>query len=348
MQHSGAWVRILLSVVLAGCGRSTALAVAAEASASGGAARAANNPISDHVLYDLEALPSIIWLDANELYWTQGGASLDIMKAPSDGTGKPEQIGSWSAEDLLPKLLAFDSDYVYWRFKSLIKRRSKFDGNVTDLDLGGGHWHGGMESDAEHLYVADINCTAIGFVNKASFTLEQFVPIPNGGKNPGTSTTIAVDDNTVYCGHAGFVHAVTKAAPHAVMDLISDQSRVAALVVNKADIYWINNRPNLGTKQESLAAFSTSGGERELGVLGFNAASMVSDTSHATLDVVGGHCVIRRYSLTDTHFLDDFDASAGRKGEDCFSLVGDSTYFYWTLESLRPTVTGAIMRAPKP
>ena len=145
-----------------------------------------------------------ITTDGDFLYWQEDtfrGSS--IVQAPLHGNGPVVDLGPTSAS---VGSITTDDSHVYWMGSdsfilsedSNIRIAPKGGGEVRQIQLNGQYPVGQLAVDGTHVYVASGNCQTIARVAKTGGEVTRIDnPIPD---RRGGATSIAVDDQRIYCG----------------------------------------------------------------------------------------------------------------------------------------------------
>jgi hypothetical protein len=282
-------------------------------------------------------------VDDRNVYWSEYGGpdGSQVMMAPKAGGGTPVRLGTSSTIDRSLNLFVVDETHVYWLEQTQVKRVKKDDpGDAAVIELGTGHGGGGLTGDDGSLYVADLNCTAIGRISKADIGV-TFTSI-NEASPLGGVTGIAVDASDVYCGRGPNIFAQPRDGGE-TRKLVGDQEQIGPLASDGTNVYWGNNRSILGTRTENIGMIpraggtsatdlGLSGGVGQLGVIRLDAQRQRlywMTCPNASVPITTMDLESKRFD----------DLIEGQSSEGC-GFADDDTHLYWAARN-------TVMRLPK-
>lgn len=308
-----------------------------------GACRRPPGAFAVQTLYDrTPAFIRAVEVDDRNVYWSEYGGpdGSQVMMAPKAGGGTPVRLGAWTTFDRSLNLIVADQTHVYWLEQTRLHRVRKDDpGDALEIELGAGHG-GALAEDDQSLYVADLNCTAIGRVSKVDLAV-AFTPIAEASPLGGV-TGIAVDGSDVYCGRGPNIFAQPRGGGETTK-IVGDQEQIGPVASDGTNVYWGNNRSVSGTRTENIGMIPRSGGSSAtdlgpsggIGQLGVIRLDRMRQRLY-WMTCPNDSVPITTMDLASKHFDDLIE---GQSSEGC-GFADDETHLYWAARN-------GVMRMPK-
>ncbi len=245
-------------------------------------------------------------------------------------------------------MFVVDGERIYWVNDEpdllSVKSIRKDGSDPREIEVAKVEWLANLLGDGNLLWVIQFGCARVARIDKTTSEVSISKVHDKDPFRLGGATQVAQDEKYVYCGNLPDFHRFEKLTGKAEQVAVGFNA-VGPMERIGDEIYVVNNRTALGSRQENLAVLSLPDfSMRDLGKTIGPVANMHHDVARNTLYWTSSFENVMSYSLTSGRI----ERLAVSPASHIYYNAQDETYFYWSSQDFNPkTRKNAIMRIRK-